>query len=103
MPRAASTYGISFSDSTTARMIRPPNGMRVMAMATITVPVPAPSAIAIAIARMRSGNDWRNSMMRWLIMSKRPPKKPLASPHAAPNVVPSNTAPNATSREVRLP
>ena len=45
-----------------------------MAMATITVPMPAPSAMAIAMARIRSGNDCRNSMMRWLTMSKRPPK-----------------------------
>ena len=46
----------------------------ILAMATMTVPRPAPSAIAMAIAKMRSGNDCRNSMMRWLMMSKRPPK-----------------------------
>ena len=80
-PRAASTYCISFSDSTTERMTRPPNGMRVMAIATITVQVPAPSAMAMAMARIRSGNDCMNSMSRWLMRSKRPPKKPQARPH----------------------
>ena len=64
MPRAASTYCISLSDSTTERMTRPPNGIRVTAMATITVAMPPPSAMAIAIANIRSGKDCRNSMTR---------------------------------------
>ena len=74
-----------------------------MAIATITVPKPPPSAIAIAMARIRSGNDCRNSMSRWLSMSKRPPKYPQARPHSAPTVVPNSTAPNATVSEARLP
>ena len=102
-PRAASTYCSSFNDSTTARITRPPKGIRVMAIAIITVPVPAPSAIAMAMANIRSGNDCRNSNIRWLKISNRPPKYPLAIPHSAPTVVPSSTADTATVNEARLP
>ena len=72
--RAASTYGISRTDSATERMTRPPKGMRVMAIATITARSPVPIAMEIAMARMRSGNAWRISITRWLIRSKRPPR-----------------------------
>ena len=72
--RAASTNGISFRESTTDRITRPPKGIRVIAIAMITVTVPEPSAIAMAIARMRSGKACTNSMMRWLMMSNRPPR-----------------------------
>ena len=72
--RAASTNGISFRDSTTDRITRPPKGIRVIAIAMITVTVPEPRAMAMAIARMRSGKAWTNSMIRWLMMSNRPPR-----------------------------
>ena len=101
--RAASTKDISLSDSTTERITRPPNGIRVIAMAMMTVTVPEPSAMAIAMASIRSGKDWRNSMMRWLTMSNRPPRKPQARPQSDPSVVPSSTAAKATMSEVRLP
>ena len=66
LARPASTYGISRTDSATERMTRPPNGMRVTAMAKITACRPVPMAMEMAMARMRSGNDCRISMMRWL-------------------------------------
>ena len=58
----------------TERITRPPNGRRVMAMATMTAVVPVPMAMEMAMARIRSGNDWRISITRWLMRSKRPPR-----------------------------
>ena len=72
-------------------------------MAMMTVTVPEPSAIAMAIASIRSGKACMNSMMRWLTMSNRPPRKPQARPQKDPSVVPSSTAAKATISEVRLP
>ena len=57
---------ISRTDSATDLITRPPNGMRVMAIAKITAARPVPMAMEMAMARMRSGNAWRISMMRWL-------------------------------------
>src|SRR4026207_153929 len=53
-------------------MTRPPKGMRVMAMAKITAWSPVPMAMEMAMARMRSGKDWRISMMSWRKRSTRP-------------------------------
>ena len=80
LARPASTNGISRTVSATERMTRPPKGMRVMAMATMTAGSPVPMAMEMAMARMRSGKDWRISMMRWLTRSKRPPE--VAAGHA---------------------
>jgi hypothetical protein len=72
--RPASTNGIALTLSATERMTRPPKGTRVIAMATMTAGSPVPIAIEIAMARIRSGKDWKISITRWLIRSKRPPR-----------------------------
>jgi hypothetical protein len=60
--------------SATERITRLPNGIRVVAMATMTAGIPVPIAMEMAMARIRSGNDWSTSVMRWLTRSNRPPR-----------------------------
>ena len=85
-PRAASTYESSFSDSTTARITRPPNGIRVMAIATITVPMPAPE-------RHRDGH--RQYQVRERLQEL---DEPLADDVEAPAEIAARQAPQRAER-----
>ena len=71
--------------------------MRVTAMAMTTVCSPAPRPLISNSARISVGNDIRISSRRWLVMSTRPPMKPLTTPQVNPTVSPISTEESATT------
>jgi hypothetical protein len=72
--RAASTNGISRSDSVLERMTRATLGTRGMAMAMMVLVSEGPSEAAMTSAITSSGSDCRMSMRRCTVRSSQPPK-----------------------------
>ena len=80
MARAASTNGISRSDSVLERMTRATLGTSGMAMAMMVLVSEGPSEAAITSAITSSGSDCMMSIRRCTSRSNQPPKKPDIRP-----------------------
>ena len=78
--RAASTNGISRSDSVLERMTRATFGTSGMAMAMMVLVSDGPSEAAMTSAITSSGSDCMMSIRRWTRRSNQPPKKPDIRP-----------------------
>jgi hypothetical protein len=90
-------------ESTLERMTRAAVGINTTPTAMMTFVALCPSAVTMAKARINGGNARSKSITRWIIVSVRPPTKPLTSPRNAPVVVPMLTAKMPTYSEIREP